>query len=164
MRLGQTGMRRAESEKTQLSGLAVKASIGIVVIYLYLCGFVFAICVLMSNADTSPEMSLDPIRHPLKSVALIATFALPFLLMTMVGRGGRWTWLGLRLFAGAVAAVGVYATLVPRGLFEGITGTGSLRQGSGLVYALSSIAVLLITAIPGLRQQLADGISASNGG
>src|SRR6202000_1956184 len=92
-------------------------------------------CVFMSNAELSPEISLDLVHRPLKSVLLIALVALPFILMTTVGRGARWSWLGLRLFSTCVAAVGVYCILSSRGWFEAFAGAGALRHGAGAVYA-----------------------------
>jgi hypothetical protein len=53
-------------------------------------------------------------------------------------------------------AIGIYAASTPHGLFEAISGDGSLRHYTGLVYAGSSVLVLAIAAIPGLRRRLAD--------
>jgi hypothetical protein len=147
-----------ECAEARLSPAAIKVLIAIIAVYLFLCGFIFAVCVFMSNADMSPEISLDLLHHPVKSVLLVALVAVPFFLMVAIGKGGKWTWLGLRLFALIVMMAGFYAMLTPHGLLKGFTGVGGLRNGMGLVYATSSALVVLIAAIPGLRQRLAEGL------
>ncbi|MEW6437434.1 MAG: hypothetical protein AB1508_09760 [Pseudomonadota bacterium] len=147
-----------EYADARLSPATIKALIAIIAVYLFFCGFIFAVCVFMSNADMSPEISLDLPHHPVKSILLVALVAIPFLLMVAIGRGGKWTWLGLRLFAIVVMTAGIYAMAIPHGLLEGFTGVGGLREGMGLVYAASSALVVLIAAIPGLRQRLAEGL------
>jgi hypothetical protein len=126
-------------------------------LYLFLCGFILAVCVFMSNSTTSPEISLS-LHRPLKSTLLSALVAAPFVLMVLVGRGGRWSWIGLRVFSATVAGVGVYCILSDGGLFEAFAGTGSLRHGTGIVYAVSSALVLAASFTPGLRQRFAGGI------
>jgi hypothetical protein len=124
-------------------------------VYLFTCSFILAICVFMSNADLSPEVSLDLVRHPLQSLLLVALVALPFILMLMIGRGGRWSWCGLRLFSAGVGLVGVICTLSDHGWFEAFSGTGRLRHGTGMVYAISSACVFAISLTPRLRKSIA---------
>ncbi len=42
-----------------------KILLALIAVYLFLWGFVFAVCVGMSNADLSPEVSLDFMGHPI---------------------------------------------------------------------------------------------------
>jgi hypothetical protein len=148
---------RDASVSLGLPDAIIKPLVLAVGVYLFLFGFIFAACVFMSNDDLSPEISLDFIHRPIKSILLLALVAAPFVLMMAVGRGGRFAWFGLQLFAIAMAAVGIYAASTSHGLFEAISGDGSLRHYTGLVYAGSSVLVLAITAIPGLRRRVADG-------
>ncbi len=140
------------------SPIMAKILLTLIALYLFLWGFVFAVCVGMSNADLSPEVSLDFGGHPIRSILLIVLVVIPFLLMVTVGRGTKWAWTGLRLFAGALAIFGIYSVLTPHGWFQALTGTGTIRHGSSIVYAASSIAILGITVIPGLRRRFADGL------
>jgi hypothetical protein len=139
----------------QLPNVLLKIILVYISVYLFLCGFVLATCVFMSNADDSPEVSLNFGQHPIRSIMLLV--AVPLLLMIRFGLGGARVWLCLRLFAGAVAAIGVYAILTPNGMLQAFTADGSIRFGTGIVYAISSVIVLLLSAIPGLRQRLAAG-------
>jgi hypothetical protein len=112
----------------------------------------------MSSPKLSPEVSLDLVHRPLKSFLLIALVALPFILMTAVGRGARWSWLGLRLLSACVVTVGVYCILSNHGRFEAFAGTGALCHGAGMVYAVSSACVLAISFTPRLRERFANGM------
>jgi hypothetical protein len=141
-----------------MSGTVLKIIRALFALYLFLCGFILSTCVFMSNADLSPEVSLDLIHRPIRSLLLIALVAAPFVLMASVGRGALWSWLGLRVFAACVAAVGVYCALSNGGLFEAFAGDGSLRHGAGTVYAASSALVLAVSFTPGLRQRFAGEI------
>jgi hypothetical protein len=141
----------------QLPNVLLKIILVYISVYLFLCGFVLATCVFMSNADDSPEVSLNFGQHPIRSIMLLVLVAVPLLLMIRFGLGGARVWLCLRLFAGAVAAIGVYAILTPNGMLQAFTADGSIRFGTGIVYAISSVIVLLLSAIPGLRQRLAAG-------
>jgi hypothetical protein len=151
-------LRHQEHLGNRLSTVTLKVILAVIAVYLFLCGFIFATCILMSNSNLSPETSIDFIHHPARSILLIVCITVPFALMLMVGRGGFWAWVCLRFFAGVLTIFGIYALLAPHGHFEGFTGAGSLRRGSGIVYAASSIVVLLITTIPGLRQRFNEGL------
>jgi hypothetical protein len=141
-----------------MSGTVLNIIRAFFALYLFLCGFVLATCVFMSNSDLSPEVSIDFAHHPIRSILLIALIAAPFVLMAAAGRGAPLGWLGLRAFAACVAAVGVYCILSNGGLFEAFAGAGSLRHGAGTVYAASSALVLAVSFTPGLRQRFAGEI------
>jgi hypothetical protein len=145
-----------------MSSTVLKIILALFAVYLFLCGFILAVCVFMSNADLSPEISLDLTHHPLRSVLLVLLVALPFVLMTAIGRGAWWSWLGFRLFSACVAAVGVYCILSNDGLFEAFAGDGALRHGAGMVYAVSSASVLAISFTPRLRQRFAGEMSGAD--
>jgi hypothetical protein len=84
-----------------------KACQALFAIYLFLCGFILAICVFVSNADWSPEIRLDLIHHPISSILLIVLVVVPFVLMATIRRGARWSWLGMRVIAAGVTAFGI---------------------------------------------------------
>lgn len=155
--INQAEKRLREPGGTQRSTVILKALVLLMGLYLFLCGFVLSVCVFMSNSDLSPEISLDFGHHPVKSILLMVLVAIPFVLMVVMGRAGVWGWICLRLFAATVAIVGAYALIAPNGALQGLTGTDDLRHGTGIVYIVSSLIVLLISVIPGLRRRIAEG-------
>jgi len=113
--------------------------------YAFLVGFVLAVCVFMSNADSSPEVSLT-IDHPVRSITLLALVVWPFVTMLSAGQGARVAMLLLVPLCLSVAAVGVICATSDHGLFEAFSGTGSLRHSTGEVYVLASLIVLSLAA------------------
>jgi hypothetical protein len=126
-------------------------------IYLFLCGFLLAICVFMSSSDLSPELSLDLIHHPLRSILEIVVVFVPFVLIATVGVGGRWSWVAFRAIATGVVAFGIHLIVSNSGTSGALTGDEGLMRGTGWVIAISSILILAVSFKPGLRQRFIDG-------
>ena len=119
---------------------AVSAAIAV---YAFLVGFILSVCVFMSNADSSPEVSLT-MNHPMRSILLLALVAWPFVTMLAAGQGAPWGMLLLIPLCLSVAAVGAICATSDHGLFEAFSGTGSLRRGTGEVYLVSSLIALAL--------------------
>jgi hypothetical protein len=125
-------------------------------VYLFLCGFILAICVFMSNSDLSPGISLDLIHHPLRSILELVLVVVPFVLIATVGAGGRWSWLAMRAIAAGVAALGIRWIVSNSGVPAVPAGDEALMRGTGWVFALASLLILAVSLMPGLRQRFID--------
>jgi hypothetical protein len=139
--------------------MVLKICQAIFAIYLFLCGFILAICVFMSNSDLSPEISLDLVHHPLRSILEIVLVVVPFVLIATVGTGGRWSWLAMRAIAAGVAALGLDWIMSNSGASSVFSGDEALMRGTGWVFAISSILVLAVSFTPGLRRRFINGFS-----
>ena len=113
----------------------------VIAIYILLVTFVLAIGVFMSNAGSSPEVSLTA-THPLRSIVLLALVAWPFVTFISWGRD---TWTGRVLLLSlslSVMSVGVVCATSSHGLFEAFSPTDGARHVTGIIYIISSIFVI----------------------
>ena len=113
----------------------------VVGVYAFMVGFILAVCVFMSNASTSSEVSLTT-THLVRSIVLLALVAWPFLTTVAACQGGLFGMLLLVPLCLSVAMVGIACVTSDHGQFEAFSGTGSLRHDAGEVYVIVSLIVL----------------------
>ena len=124
---------------------------GIIGAYAFLVGFILAICVFMSNADTSPEVSLT-MAHPLRSIALLALVAWPLVTMLAAGQDAPLGMVLLVPLCLCVAGVGAVCATTDHGAFEAFSSVGALRRGTGKVYLVTSLIVLSLAVYRALNE------------
>ncbi len=119
-------------------------------LFLYL--FVLTICVFMSSDDLSPEIALST-AQPVRSGLELAWVFGSLLAWVAFLRVTRWGWSFAMLVGVAMLGFGLYCMARPEGHLQAFSGDGTLRQWTGLVYAVLAAGVVAVLNIPSVRRE-----------